>query len=547
MRHTGGEGSARGTTLATAALALVALGAVTAAGDPAAGAATASACPTRVAPATFASTARLRRDNVTEWRFGHPRPTGGAVQQRLIAWIERQLRAVPGVRLSLLRFPIRRWDARSASLRIVIGGRSVELPIAGPVPYSHPTGARGTTAPLAVVPDDQPLTAANSAGRMVVRDAPAGTVPYSVFFPGLLGWSVFDPGQTLDPSRPYRGDFLDYDARVKDLRDAAAAGAAGVLFVKQLPRAQIRDHYEPYEGVQWGVPGAFLGADEGKRIRDGLAAGQATEATLVLRATRHRVVTPSVLATIPGRSTSRIVIDSHTDGTNAVEDNGPVAMLAMARYLAGLPRSCRPRTVEFAFSTAHFYQRVAFPNERHGGAGQLAKRLDRDYDRGTVAGVMVLEHLGAREYAERPRADGIGQTLVATGRPELDTIGVSDSPRLVAAVRRVVVRHDLRRTALLRGADIAGDHVPPHCSFGGEGTPYNERLLPTVADIAAPQSLYDPGFGPTSIDFGLMYRQTLAFTDLVLELSRMSRSDIAGRVLQYRAERRAGAHVCQAP
>ena len=33
-------------------------------------------------------------------------------------------------------------------------------------------------------------------------------------------------------------------------------------------------------------------------------------------------------------SAERIVIDSHTDGTNAVEDNGPVAMVAMARWYA---------------------------------------------------------------------------------------------------------------------------------------------------------------------------------------------------------------------
>ncbi len=544
LRRTGGR--MRGAACAAAALAVVGVAAIDGR-SPADAAGAVRGCPTRVSPDAFASTAALRRANVTEWSFGHPRPTGGVAQRRLIAWIRHQLRAIPGVKLGSLRFPIRRWDERSLALRVVIGGRSVALPAAGPIPYAHPTGPHGSKAPVAFVPGGQALTAANSAGRIVLRDAPAGGVPYSVFFPGALGWSVFDPGHTLDPGASYRGDFINYDARVKDLRDAAAAGAVGLLFVKDLPRAQIRDHYEPYEGIQWGVPGAFLGADEGKRIRDALASGQVPRATLVLRASRRRVVTPSVLATIPGRSRARIVIDSHTDGTNAVEDNGPVAMIAMARYLARLPRSCRPRTVEFAFSTAHFYQRVASSQERNGGAGQLAKLLDRDYDRGTVAGVVVLEHLGAREYVERPRADGVGQKLTPTGRSELDLVAVSESPALVAAVQRVVVRRGLRRTALLQGADGAGDHVPPHCSFGGEGTPFNERLLPTVADIAAPQTLYDPPFGPASIDFGLMRRQTLAFTDLVLRMGRMSRSAIAGRVLEYRAQRRAGAPVCMGP
>ena len=51
------------------------------------------------------------------------------------------------------------------------------------------------------------------------------------------------------------------------------------------------------------------------------------------------------------------MVDSHTDGTSAVEDNGPVAILAMMRHLADLPRRCRARTVQFSFTTAHFYQR----------------------------------------------------------------------------------------------------------------------------------------------------------------------------------------------
>ena len=74
-----------------------------------------------------------------------------------------------------------------------------------------------------------------------------------------------------------------------------------------------------------------------------------------------------------------------------------MAILALARALARRPPACRPRTIEFAFPTAHFYQRVASPDRRHGGAGVLARRLDREYDRGRVAAVVVLEHLGARE------------------------------------------------------------------------------------------------------------------------------------------------------
>jgi hypothetical protein len=259
-------------------------------------------------------------------------------------------------------------------------------------------------------------------------------------------------------------------------------------------------------------------------------------------------VTKSVYATIGGQSQQRIVIDSHTDGSNAVEDNGPVAMLAMARYFASLPLTCRPRTIELAFATAHFYQRVADPNVRNGGAEQLAQQLDRDYDKGTVSAVISLEHLGAREYQEVPRTGGgAGARLAPTGRREIQEIFITPSPALVAAVLKQVAKYDLDRTLLLQGADAPAATTPQHCDFGGEGTPYNKHLLPTVGEIAAPQTLYDPAFGMEGIDFKVMHDELLAFTGLVLDLGRMSQLAIAGTVPVNRALRSAGVATCAGP
>src|SRR5262245_18762074 len=113
-----------------------------------------------------------------------------------------------------------------------------------------------------------------------------------------------------------------------DLRNAAAAGAKGILFVKDLPKEQIKGLYEPYEGAGWGVPGLFLGADEGKRLTDATAAGANPSARIMLNARYDKVTTPTLIATLPGVSPQRVVVDSHTDGTYAAEDNGPVAMVA---------------------------------------------------------------------------------------------------------------------------------------------------------------------------------------------------------------------------
>jgi hypothetical protein len=502
-----------------------------------------ASCPVAPDPAALPSAAQLKQMNAFLGPLG-ARPTGGPGQARYIAWIRRQLRTIPGIQTSDLRFPINRWSSTRARLSMRVGKRTVRLPVADAIPYAKPTGGRAVSAPLAVVPAGTAIDTANAAGRIVVREADAGSVPNAAFLLPVVSWTSYDPGNTINPSDNFKGDFIAYNDRITDLKNAAAAGAKGILFVKNLPRRQIVGHYEPYEGLPWGVPGMFLGADQGKQITDAIAAGKHPSGRILLRARFRRVSTPTVLATLPGASPQRIVIDSHTDGTNAVEDNGPVAMVAMARYFAALPAGCRPRTLEFAFSTAHFYQRVATPSVRDGGAEQLAQRLDRDYDKGTVSAVVVLEHLGARDYEEVARKTGPGNRLAPNGLRAIQFIGVTPSPQLVSAVDGVVQRYDMQRTILLQGSDLPGSTVPQHCSFGGEGTPYEKHLLPTIGVIAAPQFLYDPAFELEAIDFGVMHSEMLGFTELLNQMGTMSQTDISGGVDAERAQRAAGAPSC---
>jgi hypothetical protein len=472
------------------------------------------------------------------------RPTGGPAQASYIAWIRRQLRTIPGITTHDLRFTINRWSSTNARLSMRVGKRTIRLPIADAIPYAKPTGRHDVQAPLAVVPTGTAIDASNAGGKIVVREANAGSVPNGAFLLPVISWKMYDPGNTINPADNFKGDFIAYNDRIADLKNAAAAGAKGILFVKNLPRRQIVGHYEPYEGLPWGVPGMFLGADEGKKLTDAIAAGKQPTARITLKARFHRVSTPSVLATLPGSSPQRIVIDSHTDGTNAVEDNGPVAMVAMLRYFASLPATCRPRTLEFAFSTAHFYQRVARPDIRDGAAEQLAEQLDKDYDKGTVSAVVVLEHMGALDYEEVKRASGPGNRLAPNGLRAIQFVAITPSPQLVNAVDGVVQRYDMQRTILLQGADLPGNTVPMHCSFGGEGTPYEKHLLPTIGEIAAPQFLYDPAFGLKAIDFDVMHSEMLGFTELINQMGSMSQADVSGSVDAERAQRSAGAPGC---
>ena len=537
---------ARATAARGALLAAITVLAATPATAPAA-TAPGHGCPVRLDRDGLASAATLRALTAKEWSYG-PRPTGGPAHRRMVAWLERELRRVHGLRVRSRGFRI---DAWGAARRAPAGARR----------WPHAGAPRRGTCPLR--PADRAVRAARTArggprrhphhGRRRRRAdrrprRPAGGVPFGVFGAGALGWTApYDPRHTIDPAAPFEGDFLTYDARVHDLRDAGAAGAAGVVFLKDLPRAQPAGALRAHEGRSWRVPGVFLGADEARALTAAVRADPGARATLTLRAHRPRVTTRTLLATLPGRSPQRLVIESHTDGTNAVEDNGPVAILALARALARLPQACRPRTIELVLHDRPLLpaRGAAAPSPRR--RRLLARQLDRDYDTGARRrGRRARAPRGARVPGGAPCGPP-GRVLRPTGRAELTQVFATPSARLRAAVRRQVVRHRLERTALLAGADGPDPaRAAEHCSFGGEGTPYAEHLLPTVALISAPAPLYDPAFGLASIDVARMRAQTLAFGDLALELSRMPARVIAGDVLRERARRRAGASGCPA-
>jgi hypothetical protein len=53
-------------------------------------------------------------------------------------------------------------------------------------------------------------------------------------------------------------------------------------------------------------------------------------------------------------------------------------------------------------------------------------------------------------------------------------------------------------------------------------------VVPALAIISGPWSLYDPVFGAKAIDFKQMRKQVLSATDMILALDGMPREKIAG-------------------
>lgn len=491
----------------------------------------AAGCPSSADPATFMSTRELYRLDEHMADLG-PRSTGSPAHKRFVDWLDRRMERLPGMRMQSVTYDFDRWEATGEGIALADGRR---LRVASPVPYSKPTGGEGVRAPLTYVPTDTAISEQNARGRLVVRDFPPASVPNAAFT--ALEWWSYDPELTLTKTIAdnYTREWLSGQAQA-DLQAAKDAGAAGLVFIHELPYEQVKGHYAPYNGIRWGVPALWLGVDEGEALKRAAAVGES--ATLRLTARQGPDTTRMLIATLPGQSDERLVVASHTDGMNAVWDNGPISMLAMAEHFASLPRACRPRTLQFVFTTAHLYQSLGGPGG--GGSGELeARQLDDDYNKGTVAAVMTVEHMGARNFEAVPRPAGRpGRTLVPTGKSEPNSFFFGESPALSEAVLSAVVGDDLRATIALRGADLPGPHVPLHHSFGGEGGPYHVHLVPTIAFVTGSRVLFNTAFSTDRIlNPDLMRKQTLVFADILHNIEGIPREALAGGYLPQREVR----------
>jgi hypothetical protein len=502
-----------------------------------ASAASAAACPDVVDGGDLAGKAQLRKLTAKFNSFG-PRILASSAHKKAIAWMEDEVRGIEGFRVKSQPFKVYRWLPRThvrggPGLDIAgAGGLSVTQPDgstvnvadAGAVHWSKPTGKQGQGGPLVYLPPDEDITPENAGGKVVIRDFPADSFPYGAFeFVGIYLTPDL-ASETGDYGRPFINTLHD------ELLAAGRAGAAGVIFSFDVPRNEVRGYYDPHTGTLFSVPAVFVGSAEAERLK--ALAVQGISARVAIRARVDREKTRNLIATLPGRSREKMVLAANTDGNSWVQENGVVGMLAFARYYAELPKRCRPRTLVLAFASAH----DALVED---GTDKYAETLDKR----KIAFGFAIEHLGTREIL--PIGEGADRHLEFTGQGEPFLFAAGDSDVLRQTAAAVTQGRHLDRTAVLRGIGVPVEgRVPPICSMGGLGIAFHKRLIPTLAMISGPWSLYDPVFGRKAIDFGRMRSQVLAVGDSVLALDGLPREQIYGDYTEYQAQLEQGAPTC---
>ncbi|MEV8100622.1 hypothetical protein [Kitasatospora sp. NPDC085879] len=421
-------------------------------------------------PLAGCSTSGLYNDLQTMVSFG-PRLTGNPAHTAYINWLADGLTSV-GLNVQRTTQAFTRWQPGTTGLRINSGPSSGPVNVAAPYPYCGITPSGGVTGPLVYVNQGtaQDLANVNLQGAIAVFDiGPLTEVPLGGFDP--LKVSAYDPDGTLNANEPI--SLAYYPTTPFPLLDAVQqAGAVGAIVMIDSAPGYVANQWTPYDIPMQGIPAVLL-----DRVASGVVRPQAqaggVSSTLTMAAQLIPSTTDMLVSVIPGASDEIVVLNTHTDGQNAIEENGSVVLRGIARALAAIPRNKLPRTYVIVFSTAHFLT---------DGGGLKSTQLFIDSYPDLMAKTVAsfcIEHIGARQWVQS------GNDYVSTGLTEPHFHVTSPIASLQTLCANASTAADFRRTEVLNPLPGGG----PNGNLVGEGDWMYQAGIPTIQTISGPHRL----------------------------------------------------------
>ena len=440
-----------------------------------------------------------------------PKYTGNAAHTQFVDFLANGMESL-GLEVERDRYSFPRWEAGPPFLlrvelgqgmaRQVIssGGATVAptFPSSSYFPYSGQTGREGVMAELVYVGTHPDIDLSAVRDKIALVDFRTPTREWNRLY---RPWGIHPSGEKFpDVVRPAR-------AAITDLTPFQKAGALAVIIAwTDVSSENAKDQYTPFSRPPQGIPGVYVDRAIGRALRERAARRETLTVTLTATVTPD-TPTDTVVATLPGASSDEVIIlNTHTDGPNATEENGALGLLALAKYFAKIPTRERQRTLVFPMTTGHFAGPWV-PSIR----GFIEKHPD--VIKKTVAAVTV-EHLGCREWMDTPAAE---QEYRATGKNEWS---VAITPNRAMGMALV--------DALEGSIDRAAVVNPVGGGFLGEGASLSRAGIPTIGYIPQPNYLLaappDGCIGKLSPE--LMHSQIAVFAKLIHRIDAMSAAEL---------------------
>lgn len=437
------------------------------------------------------------------------RLTGSKGHNDFIRWIKEEIHKMDIPVYSDL-FWFTRWEEKNSSVEIIDGDERISIPVSSAYPYSGETSAEGITEELVYVRSikDAPKTA----GKIAVFDvANINFLPSEIAFDKR---SAYPEDVVLE--KKYEGPVItSFVQCFYGMLSKLTKAKAVILVWKGLHDDMIKGQYLSFIADYQNIPMLWVSETDGKKLAE--AAKENKKARFVLEAEKEeKAYTESFYCVIEGKNKKEnVIVNTHTDGTNCVEENGPIALLELMRSMKD---TVPERTHIFLFTTGHF--RLPHFEDIRTGAFQSASRwlaMHRDLwngkgDNMKCVANLTIEHLGCLEWRD---VDG---EYKYTGRPEVDLVYTGNKLMDKLYIDTVKERKTVR-TMTLRG------HNALHF---GEGQNFFTMGIPEISLVPAPYYLcvVSDSHEMEKFDIDLMTEQTETFARLIEKIEGLSAKEL---------------------
>ena len=397
-------------------------------------------------------------DNLTWMAKLGQKYTGNKAHTTYVEFLATEMKKL-GLEVTRDNYTFPMWEAKRWEISVTpASGNAFKAPVTSYFPYSGQTPKEGVTGELLYAGSNPSFNFDNLQGKIALIDFACNTRKYGDEY---QNWGIYPSDASFPPQvRPARG-------AVSDLAKFQKAGALGVILAwTDVSDANAADQYTPFSRPPQGLPGLYVGKDTGAKLK--ALAGSGAKATVVLEATiTPDTPTDTLIATLPGSTSDEIImVNTHTDGPNATEENGAIASIALAKYFAAIPKSERKRTIVFPMTTGHF----AGPWVP--SIGGVIKKYP-DMIKKCVA-ALTIEHLACREWL-----DDASMQYKYTGENQW-SVAITEYKNLGGLLVESLQGSADKKTGVVN---------PVHNGWIGEGGGPNRAGIPTIGYIPQPNYL----------------------------------------------------------
>lgn len=437
------------------------------------------------------------------------RLTGSKGHNDFIKWLKAETNKMDITVYSDL-FWFNRWEEKNSSIEIIDGEEKISIPVSSAYPYSGETSAEGITEELVYVKS--------------VKDVPKTTGKIAVFnvnninfLPSEIAFdkrSAYPEDVVLE--KKYEGPVItSFVQCFYGILSKLTKAKAVILIWKGLHDDMIEGQYLSFIADYQNIPMLWVNETNGKKIVE--AAKEHKKAKFVLEADKEeKAYTESFYCVIEGKNKKEnVIVNTHTDGTNCIEENGPIALLELMRNMKDEEPE---RTHIFLFTTGHF--RLPHFEDIRTGAFQSASRwlaMHRDLwngkgDNMKCVANLTVEHLGCLEWRD------IDGEYKYTGKPEIDLVYTGNKFMDKLYIDTVKERKTVR-TMTLRG------HNALHF---GEGQNFFTMGIPEISLVPAPYYLcvVSDSHEMEKFSIDLMTEQTETFAKLIEKIETISAKEL---------------------